>query len=137
MNAARCPVYSNQRDGMGRVDGNYGAALHYEPNSFGQWQGQPEFMEPPLKINGDAAFWDAHADDASRSRQRECARVQLTRRQRPREAERDDRCNRHIRRAVGRRRRSEVRLHRRQRAGARTSRADTATVRIEYVDVAG
>ncbi|MDO4242584.1 MAG: catalase [Actinomyces sp.] len=63
VNQPRCPVHSNHRDGMGRVDSNYGGLPHYEPNSFGQWQAQPEFMEPPLRINGDAAFWDAHADD--------------------------------------------------------------------------
>ncbi len=65
VNAARCPVHSNHRDGTGRVDANYGGAPHYEPNSFGQWQAQPQFMEPPLRIHGDAAFWDAHKDDSN------------------------------------------------------------------------
>ncbi len=64
VNAARCPVFSNHRDGQGRVDANYGDLLHYEPNSFGQWQEQPEFKEPPLKITGDADFWDYREDDA-------------------------------------------------------------------------
>ena len=64
VNKARCPVHSNHRDGMGRVDGNYGALPHYEPNSYGQWQAQPEFEEPPLKINGDAKFWPFHQDDS-------------------------------------------------------------------------
>jgi catalase len=41
VNAARCPVHSNHRDGIGRVDGNYGRLPHYEPNSFHQWQEQP------------------------------------------------------------------------------------------------
>ena len=54
---------SNHRDGAGRVDGNYGSRLHYEPNSFGQWQEQPDFREPPLKINGDAAHWNFREDD--------------------------------------------------------------------------
>ncbi|WP_305120703.1 catalase-related domain-containing protein, partial [Burkholderia cenocepacia] len=54
----------NARDGQGRVDGNYGSTLHYEPNSFGQWQEQAQFAEPPLKINGDAAFWDYRQDDS-------------------------------------------------------------------------
>ena len=63
VNAPRCPVHSNARDGQGRVDGNYGGLPHYEPNSFGQWQQQPEFSEPPLKINGDAAHWDYRQDD--------------------------------------------------------------------------
>ena len=65
VNAARCPVHSNHRDGTGRVDANYGAVLHYEPNSFGQWQGQPEFAEPPLKINADAQHWSFHHDDSN------------------------------------------------------------------------
>ena len=64
VNKARCPVNSNHRDGIGRVDGNYGSLPHYEPNSFGQWQEQPEFREPPLKINGDADFWNFREDDA-------------------------------------------------------------------------
>lgn len=64
VNAPRCPVSSNHRDGRGRVDGNYGGIPHYEPNSFNQWKEQPEFREPPLKINGDADFWDFREDDA-------------------------------------------------------------------------
>lgn len=63
VNRPRCPVHSNQRDGQGRADGNYGSLPHYEPNSFGQWQQQPDFAEPPLKINGDAAYWDYRQDD--------------------------------------------------------------------------
>ena len=65
VNAARCPVHSNHRDGMGRVDGNYGGALHYEPNSFGQWQAQPQFAEPPLRLSGDAQHFRFHEDDAN------------------------------------------------------------------------
>ena len=38
-------MHSNHRDGQGRVDANYGSAPHYEPNSFGQWQAQPDFAE--------------------------------------------------------------------------------------------
>ena len=63
VNRPRCPVHSNQRDGQGRVDGNYGSLPHYEPNSFSQWQQQPDFAEPPLRINGDAAHWDYRNDD--------------------------------------------------------------------------
>jgi len=65
VNKARCPVHSNHRDGSGRVDANYGAAPHYEPNSFGQWQAQPEFAEPPLRISGDAQHWSFHEDDSN------------------------------------------------------------------------
>lgn len=65
VNAARCPVNSNHRDGAGRTDGNYGGLPHYEPNSFNQWQEQPQFREPPLKINGDADWWNYRDDDAN------------------------------------------------------------------------
>jgi catalase len=65
VNAARCPVHSNHRDGIGRVDGNYGSLPHYEPNSFHQWQEQPEYREPPLKIHGDADWWNFRDDDAN------------------------------------------------------------------------
>ena len=64
VNAPRCPVNSNHRDGQGRMDGNYGSLPHYEPNSFNQWQEQPEFREPPLKINGNADWWDFREDDS-------------------------------------------------------------------------
>jgi catalase len=63
VNAARCPVNSNHRDGAGRMDGNYGSLPHYEPNSFNQWQEQPQYREPPLKINGDADWWNYRDDD--------------------------------------------------------------------------
>ena len=63
VNKARCPFHSYHRDGQMRVDGNHGSALGYEPNSYGQWQEQPEFAEPPLKISGDAAHWNYREDD--------------------------------------------------------------------------
>lgn len=63
VNAAQCPFHSNRRDGQGRMDGNYGGLPHYEPNSFHQWEEQPEFREPPLKIHGDGDFWDFRKDD--------------------------------------------------------------------------
>lgn len=65
VNAAKCPVHSNHRDGVGRVDGNYGGLPHYEPNSFGQWQEQPQFKEPALRIKGDGDFWNFHEDDSN------------------------------------------------------------------------
>lgn len=43
-----------QRDGMMRFDGNAGAAVNYEPNSFGGPKADPAYKEPPLKISGDA-----------------------------------------------------------------------------------
>ena len=63
VNQARCPVFSNQRDGTGRADDNYGSLPHYEPNSHQQWQGQPEFAEPPLRLKGEARHWSFHEDD--------------------------------------------------------------------------
>ena len=65
VNAARCPVHSNHRDGQGRVDGNFGATLHYEPNSFGQWQQQPAYKEPPLRITGNGDHWSFRDDDSN------------------------------------------------------------------------
>ena len=65
VNAARGPVNSNHRDGAGRADGNYGRLPHYEPNSFQQWQEQPQFREPPLKISGDADWWDFRDNDSN------------------------------------------------------------------------
>ena len=63
VNAARCPVHGFSRDGTMRVDGNYGSTKHYEPNSLGLWQEQPEFKEPPLDLYGAADRWDARKDD--------------------------------------------------------------------------
>jgi catalase len=62
VNAPRCPVNSYHRDGAMRVDGNFGSTLAYEPNSYGEWQEQPEFAEPPLKLEGDADRWN-HRED--------------------------------------------------------------------------
>lgn len=52
VNRPRCPVHAYHRDGMMRVDGNYGAAISYEPNSFGEWAESPERKEPPLAYGG-------------------------------------------------------------------------------------
>ena len=46
-----------------RVDGNQGSVLAYEPNSYGEWREQPDFAEPPLKIEGAADRWDFRKDD--------------------------------------------------------------------------
>jgi len=47
-----------------RVDGNHGSRLHYEPNSFNEWQEQPDFREPPLALDGPADHWNFREDDA-------------------------------------------------------------------------
>jgi catalase len=47
-----------------RVDGNHGSTLGYEPNSYGEWQEQPNFAEPPLNLEGAADHWD-HREDTN------------------------------------------------------------------------
>jgi catalase len=63
VNAARCPVTGFHRDGAMRVDGNYGGTLGYEPNSYGEWQEQPDAKEPPLDISGAADHWNQREDE--------------------------------------------------------------------------
>ncbi|HEY6773712.1 MAG TPA: catalase [Oxalicibacterium sp.] len=63
VNAPKCPFHSFHRDGAMRVDGNHGSLLHYEPNSYDEWQEQPDFREPPLKLNGAADRFDFRKDD--------------------------------------------------------------------------
>jgi len=63
VSASRCPFHSYHRDGAMRIDGNYGSTLAYEPNSYGEWQEQPNFAEPPLKLKGAADHWNHREDD--------------------------------------------------------------------------
>jgi catalase len=63
VNAPRCPVHSYHRDGLMRVDDNFGSTLGYEPNSYGAWQEQPDFREPPLALAGAADHWNYRDDD--------------------------------------------------------------------------
>lgn len=46
-----------------RVDGNHGSLLHYEPNSFGEWQEQPEYADPREKAIGEIARYNYREDD--------------------------------------------------------------------------
>lgn len=46
-----------------RVDSNHGSTLHYEPNSYNEWQVQPDFREPPLTITGAADHFNFSEDD--------------------------------------------------------------------------
>nr|WP_210147055.1 catalase [Pseudomonas citronellolis] len=62
VNAPKCPFHSYHRDGQMRTDGNAGSTLGYEPNSYGQWQEQPDFSEPRLALQGSAGHWD-HRED--------------------------------------------------------------------------
>jgi catalase len=63
VNASRCPFHSYHRDGAMRVDGNHGGTLGYEPNSYGEWRQQPDFAEPPLRLEGAADHWNHREDD--------------------------------------------------------------------------
>lgn len=63
VNAARCPVHSYHRDGAMRVDDNHGGTLGYEPNSYDEWQEQPDFSEPPLELEGAADHWNHRVDE--------------------------------------------------------------------------
>jgi len=62
VNAPKCPFHSYHRDGAMRIDGNHGATLGYQPNSYGQWEEQPDYREPPLSIEGMADHWN-HRED--------------------------------------------------------------------------
>jgi len=63
VNQARCPVHGYHRDGAMRVDGNYEGTLGYEPNSYSEWQEQPDFSEPPLNLEGAADHWNHREDN--------------------------------------------------------------------------
>lgn len=63
VNAPKCPFHSYHRDGAMRIDSNFGSTLGYEPNSYSEWQEQPDYREPPLAINGTADHWNYREDD--------------------------------------------------------------------------
>jgi len=63
VNSPKCPFHSFHRDGSMRTDGNHGSAIAYEPNSFGQWEEQPEFKDSPLQLDGNAYAHDFREDD--------------------------------------------------------------------------
>lgn len=63
VNSPKCPYHSYHRDGLMRVDGNFGSAKSYVPNSENEWHDQPSFKEPPLGIEGDAGHWDHRIDE--------------------------------------------------------------------------
>ncbi len=53
-NKPQCPVHNYHRDGKLRFDGNFGGAVNYEPNSMGGPVEDSRYIEPPLKVSGDA-----------------------------------------------------------------------------------
>ncbi len=58
VNQPQALVHTYHRDGNMRFDGNYGGAVNYEPNSMGGPVEDPQYLEPPLKISGDADRYD-------------------------------------------------------------------------------
>ena len=54
--------HSFHRDGQMRVDGNLGSELHYEPNSYGNWQDSPANNDP-MEKGGDIYRYDFRSDD--------------------------------------------------------------------------
>lgn len=62
VNKPKVPVSDYHRDGMMRVDGNYGSTTSYEPNSYGHWHQQADAAEPPLDLFGPMDAWDPKDD---------------------------------------------------------------------------
>jgi catalase len=63
VNAPKCPVNSYHRDGQMRVDANAGSTIGYSPNSFNEWEQQPEYREPPLELDGALFHYDFWEDE--------------------------------------------------------------------------
>ena len=63
VNAPKCPFHNYHRDGAMWVDGNHGLTIGYEPNSYGEWQEQPEANEPPLSLEGAIDHWNHREDE--------------------------------------------------------------------------
>ncbi len=51
------------RDGQMRVDGNTGRVPAIVPNSYGHYDDQPQFREPPLRVGDVADRWNYREDD--------------------------------------------------------------------------
>jgi catalase len=58
VNHPHTEVDTYHRDGNMRSDGNFGGAVNYEPNSFDGPVEDKKYLEPPLKISGDADRYD-------------------------------------------------------------------------------
>jgi catalase len=65
VNAARCPVRHQQRDGAMSLNGNFGSAHNYDPSSIAGAPAQnPAYREPPFPLSGEAADrYDHRADE--------------------------------------------------------------------------
>jgi catalase len=58
VNRPQTEVTNYHRDGNMRFDENSGGAVNYEPNSFGGPVQDEKYLEPPLKISGEAERYD-------------------------------------------------------------------------------
>ncbi len=63
VNKPRCPVHNYHRDGQIRFDGNGGIAPVYQPNSFAGAEDDKGYLEPPLRIDGNADRFDHRVDN--------------------------------------------------------------------------
>ena len=63
VNRSKVETQHYHRDGSMRTDGNFGGAVHYNPNSYGMWRDQNGEQEPPYDGNGAADTYDFREDD--------------------------------------------------------------------------
>jgi catalase len=62
VNRPQCPVHNHQRDGLARVDGNGGSAPNYWPNSHKTLAEDHRMPEPPMALDGLAAWYDRNGE---------------------------------------------------------------------------
>lgn len=63
INRPIAPVDNNQRDGQMRFDGNGGASVYYEPNSYGGASESPAHKTAPFEVSGTADSVPYDRDD--------------------------------------------------------------------------
>jgi catalase len=63
VNRPKVEANSYHRDGAMRVDGNFGSALHYNPNSYGMWKDNRNELIPPHDGEGAEHNYDFRQDD--------------------------------------------------------------------------
>ena len=62
VNKPQCPFHTYNKDGAMRFDGNEGAAVNYEPNSFGGPTQDVKYVERPKMVSGTVARHDHRSD---------------------------------------------------------------------------
>lgn len=62
VNRSHCPVHNYHRDGHMRVDGNAGASVNYEPNSFNGPVSDTKYNYPPLELENAAGHYPQDND---------------------------------------------------------------------------